>query len=71
VGKVTQYLFWKEISPTCDEGAGKLIIEQSHDGVHIHYRNLRIRLSEKEFQMWKTAFAFARPYVEHQNLLGE
>ena len=69
MGKVSRYIFSKEINPQPDENANRLQIEKSHDGFHIHYRNLRIRLSEKDMQMWKQAFCFAAPRIKNQNLL--
>lgn len=69
MGKVSKYYYSKEIEPQPDENANRLQIELSHDGFHIHYRNLRIRLSKEEMKMWKEAFAFAKPRVENQNLL--
>ena len=69
MGKVSKYIYSKEIDPQPDENANRLQIELSHDGYHIHYRNLRIRLSEKEMRMWTRAFKFARARVENQNLL--
>jgi hypothetical protein len=69
MGKVSKYIHSKEIAREPDEHANRLQIELSHDGYHIHYRNLRIVLSESEMMLWKKAFAFAKPIVEHQNLL--
>lgn len=69
MGKVEKYFYCKEINSEPDEHANHLQIEKSHDGYHIHYRNLRIVLSPSEMRMWKEAFAFAKPKVEHQNLL--
>lgn len=69
MGKVSKYFHTAEIRPEPDEHANHLSIELSHDGYHIHYRNLRIVLSPSEMKEWKTAFAVARPKIENQNLL--
>jgi hypothetical protein len=69
MGKVSKYYCSKEINPIPDENANRLQVELSHDGFHIHYRNLRIVLSGEEMKLWKKAFSFARPKVENQNLL--
>lgn len=69
MGKVSKYVYCKEIDPEANEHANRFQIELSHDGYHIHYRNLRIVLSENEIKEWKRAFAFAKPFVERQNLL--
>ena len=69
MGKVSKYFFSKEINPEPDEHANHLQVELSHDGYHIHYRNLRIVLDRDEMRMWKKAFSFAKPKVENQNLL--
>ncbi len=69
MGKVKKYIYSKEISSQPDENTNRLQIELSHDGYHIHYRNLRIRLSEQDMKMWKEAFAFSKPRVKNQNLL--
>ena len=69
MGKVIQYIHSEEIDPISDEASNRFQIEHSHDGIHIHYRNLRIKLSKNEARMWKTAFCQALPYVKRQNLL--
>ena len=69
MGKVGKYFHCREIATEPDEHANRLQIELSHDGYHIHLMNLRIVLSKEEMQIWKTAFAFAKPKVEKQNLL--
>lgn len=69
MGKVSKFIYSKEIEPQPDEDANRLQIEKSHDGYHIHYRNLKIVLSEEEIKLWKKAFSFAKPKVEKQNLL--
>jgi hypothetical protein len=69
MGRVSKYVYSKEINAEPDEQANRFQIELSHDGYHIHYRNLRIVLSENEIKEWKKAFSFARPFVERQNLL--
>lgn len=71
MGKVSKYIFSKEIATECGENANRLQLELSHDGFHLHYRNLRIRIKENEMPMWKKAFAHAVPLVKHQNLLGD
>jgi hypothetical protein len=69
MGKVSKYFFSKEINPEPDEHANHLQIELSHDGYHIHFRNLRIVIKPEEMKMWKKAFAHAKGFVENQNLL--
>jgi hypothetical protein len=69
MGKVSKFIFSKEISPEPGENANRLQLELSHDGYHLHYRNLRIRIKKEEMPMWKKAFAHAKQFVEHQNLL--
>ncbi len=69
MGKVNRFIFSKEISPEPGEGSTRLQLELSHDGYHLHFRNLRIRISKQEMPMWKEAFAFSKPKVENQNLL--
>lgn len=69
MGKVSQYIYSKEISTSPEENSNRLQLEKSHDGYHLHYRNLRIRISEKEMPMYKKAFAQATDYIKHQNLL--
>lgn len=69
MGKVKKYFHWAEINPEPDEHANHFQIELSHDGFHLHYRNLRIVLTPQEMKEWKTAFKIAKPQVEHQNLL--
>jgi hypothetical protein len=69
MGKVSKYIFSKEIAESPDENKNRLQLELSHDGYHLHYRNLRIRIKEKEMPMWKAAFAHSKPIVERQNLL--
>ena len=71
MGKVSKYIYSKEIDPMCGEGEGKMMLELSHDGYHLHFRNLRIRIKQDEMPMWKKAFSFAKPRVERQNLLGD
>ena len=68
MGKVEKYIFSKEISLE-PENANRLQLELSHDGYHLHFRNLRIRIKEDEIGMWQRAFAYARPIIERQNLL--
>ena len=69
MGKVSKYIYSKEISPEPDEQANRFQIELSHDGYHIHYRNLRKKLSKEEMKMWKEAFKLSKPIIERQNLL--
>ncbi len=69
MGKVNQYIHSSIINPICDEACNKFQVEHSHDGIHIHYRNLRIKLTLKEATMWKEAFTRAIPIVKQQNLL--
>lgn len=69
MGKVSKFFYAGEIATEPDEHANRLQVELSHDGYHIHYRNLRIVLTPEEMKEWKKAFSFAKPIVEHQNLL--
>jgi hypothetical protein len=69
MGKVSRYIYAKEIKDSPDEGANHLELHLSHDGYHLHYRNLRIRIKENEMPMWKEAFSHAKKYIKHQNLL--
>ena len=69
MGKVSKYLYSKEIKTECEEAPNRLQLELSHDGYHLHYRNLRIRIKVEEMPMWKKAFEISRPLVEKQNLL--
>lgn len=69
MGKVETYIHSKEIECQPDENCNRLQLELSHDGYHLHYRNLRIRISKEEMPMYKKAFAFAKTYIERQNLL--
>lgn len=69
MGKVLKYIHSEEINPISDEACNRFQVELSHDGIHIHYRNLRIKLSINEAKMWKQAFKYATPYIERQNLL--
>lgn len=69
MGKVSDYIYCKEINPEPAEMANRLQLELSHDGFHLHYRNLRIRIKKEEMPMWKQAFLHAKGYIEHQNLL--
>ena len=69
MGKVSKWSYSKEIKTEPDEHANRFQIELSHDGFHIHYRNLRIRLSKEEMKMWQNAFALAAPKIRRQNLL--
>ena len=69
MGKVEKYIFSKEIASEPDENANRLQLELSHDGYHLHYRNLRIRIPRNEISMWKRAFEYAEPLVRKQNLL--
>ena len=68
MGKVNRHIFSKEISPE-PENCTRLQLEHSHDGFHLHIRNVRIRIKDDEIDMWKQAFKFAKPKVENQNLL--
>ena len=69
MGKVERYIYSKEINAEPSEHANRLQLELSHDGYHLHYRNLRIRIKKEEMPMWKKAFALAKPIIERQNLL--
>jgi len=69
MGRVSKYIYSKEVKPEPDEMANRLQLELSHDGYHLHYRNLRIRIKQEEMPMWKEAFLHAKNYIEHQNLL--
>ena len=69
MGKVSKYLYSKEILTEPEENANRLQLELSHDGYHLHYRNLRIRIKVEEMPMWKKAFAYSVPLVKKQNLL--
>ena len=69
MGRVSVYHYSKEIKSEADEHCNRFQIETSHDGFHIHYRNLRIRLSKEEMKMWKEAFKIAQEKIKNQNLL--
>ena len=60
MGKITKIYHADLIEPTCDRHANKLQIEESNDGeVHIHFRNLKIALEDKEIVEWKRGFLTA------------
>jgi len=69
MGKVRKFFHAALINDSPDEHCNHFQIELSHDGYHIHYRNLRIVLSQSEMKEWKTAFEISRPKIKHQNLL--
>ena len=69
MGKVEKYIWSKEIACEPAENANRLQLELSHDGYHLHYRNLRIRIPIGEMPMWKKAFSHAKKHIIRQNIL--
>lgn len=61
MGKIAEHICEKIIPEAPDRHANRLAIYKSIGGQYrINFRNLQIRLSKAEFEMWRTGFNKAK-----------
>lgn len=63
MGKVEEIAVVKLINEVPDRDCNTILIEKTPHNYHVHFRNLKIELSEGEIEQWREAFVQAREKV--------
>jgi len=71
MGKVATIIEDRLVSPSPDRNANRIYVYRKLDGpeVSIHFRNLKITLTENEIQKWKEGFRQALEIFKKENYL--
>ena len=69
MSEVVKVLSVKLINDIPDRHCNRLLVEKTPDGYHLHFRNLKLLLTNEEFRFWKEAFRISKIEMIKNNYL--